>query len=155
MPVTFKEYIDWLTIRAELESFAAAGAAFNATKHDVNQMRSIFAEFSDDNLNNSIEKYASANVIFHAHLIDLANNLILKKIWSSFGHHQMLRFKTIRRLNRSKKSLSEHLKIIDAIDARDAKLASQLAKEHVLSLLKQVEGVDQKVDNIKDLQAMR
>ncbi|MET4576540.1 GntR family transcriptional regulator [Ottowia thiooxydans] len=138
MPVTLKEYTDWLKLRAELESFIASEAALNASKHDVDHLRSIFAPFNENNLDERVDEYAAANVAFHAYLMRLANNLVLEKIWNSFGHGQMLRSKTIQRLNRAHDSLREHLAIIDAIDARNAELASQLAKAHVLGLLGQV-----------------
>ncbi|WP_084651872.1 GntR family transcriptional regulator [Ottowia thiooxydans] len=138
MPVTHKEYTDWLKLRAELESFTASEAALNASKRDVDHLRSIFAPFNESNLSERADEYAAANVAFHADLMRLANNVVLEKIWKSFGHGQMLRFKTIQRLNRAHDSLREHLDIIDAINARDAELASQLAKSHVLGLLGQV-----------------
>jgi DNA-binding GntR family transcriptional regulator len=138
MPVTPKEYTDWLKLRSELEAFAASEAAFNATKRDVDELRAIFAPFNEANLAHRADDYAVANVAFHAALIRLADNLVLEKIWNSFGHSQMLRSKTIQRLNRSRESLQEHLAIIDAIDARNPELASRLAKEHALELLAQV-----------------
>lgn len=138
MPVAPKEYRDWLKLRAELEAFAASEAAMNATKHDVDHMRALFAPFHEGNLKDSADLYAQANVDFHAYLIRLAGNSILEKIWGSFGHGQMMRAKTIERLNRAHDSLHEHLSIIDAIDKRDAPLAALLAKQHALELLEQV-----------------
>jgi DNA-binding GntR family transcriptional regulator len=138
MPITNKEYCDWLKIRAELEAFAASEAALNATAHDVEQLRALFAPFGDNTLNEQVDQYAAANVEFHALLIRLANNLVLEKIWNAFGHGQMLRSRTIKRLNRAHNSLQQHLAIIDAIDKRNAPLASRLAKEHALELLAQV-----------------
>jgi DNA-binding GntR family transcriptional regulator len=137
MPVTSQEYCDWLKLRAELEGFAASEAALNATKHDVDHLRNLFSGFNHDNLASRATDYATANVQFHASLIRLANNKLLERVWASFGHGQMLRFKTIERLNRAHDSLREHAEIIDAIDQRDADRARQLAKDHALGLLQQ------------------
>jgi len=137
MPVTRQEYLEWLKLREELEAFAAKEAALNASQRDVDALRAIFAPFTEANLDERVAEYAAANVAFHQAIIKLAANSLLEKVWKSFGHKQMLRTKTIERLNRARCSLREHHALIDAIEARNAALAAELARQHVHGLLEQ------------------
>lgn len=134
LPVTEKQYLEWLQLREELEGFAAREAAMNASQRDVDKLRAIFAPFNDENLDLHSREYAAANVEFHAAVIELAANSLLEKVWRSFGHRDMLGSRTIERLNRARTSLREHLALIDAIELRDASLADRLARQHVHGL---------------------
>lgn len=135
-PVTDEEYIEWLQLREQLESFATREAALNASQRDVERLRALFAPFIglDENACPPAS-YGQANVAFHIEIIALANNRLLERVWESFGHRQTTyRRQTIKRLHRFSTSLREHLAIIDAIESRDADLAEKLAKQHVRTL---------------------
>lgn len=110
----------------------------NASQRDVDALRKIFAPFNDENLDVLIDEYSAANVDFHAALIQLASNKLLEKVWELFGHRDMLKTKTIKRLSRARQSLSEHLALIDAIEKRDAREAERIARSHVEELLNHV-----------------
>jgi DNA-binding GntR family transcriptional regulator len=133
LPVTDDEYMEWLSLRAVLEGFAAHEAALNASQRDVERLRGLFAPFVGSDLDGwDAELYAQANVTFHAELIALAHNRLLEKVWQAFGHRQLaVRRQTIKTLRRGEKSLSEHLAMIDAIERRDAAAAEGLARAHV------------------------
>lgn len=137
-PLTHEQYLEWLKLRVELEGFAAREAAMNASQRDVDALRKIFAPFNDENLDVLIDEYAAANVDFHIALIRLASNGLLEKVWELFGHRDMLKTKTIKRLNRGRQSLSDHLALIDAIERRDAAEAERIARSHVEELLNHV-----------------
>ena len=134
LPVTEKQYLEWLQLREELEGFAAREAAMNASQRDVDKLRAIFAPFTDENLDLHAVEYAAANVEFHAAVIALAANSLLETVWRSFGHRDMLGSRTIEKLNRARTSLREHRSLIDAIELRDAPLADRLARQHVRGL---------------------
>ncbi|WP_419342295.1 GntR family transcriptional regulator [Achromobacter sp. PD1] len=137
-PLTHEQYLEWLKLRVELEGFAAREAAMNASQRDVDALRKIFAPFNDENLGVLIDEYSAANVDFHIALIRLASNGLLEKVWELFGHRDMLKTKTIKRLNRGRQSLSDHLALIDAIERRDAAEAERIARSHVEELLNHV-----------------
>lgn len=135
LPVNRKEYFDWLRVREELEGFAARTAALSASPSDIRRLRELFTGFAaEGGSSGRSADYALANVRFHETLIGFADNIVLERIWQSFGHRQMLKGRTIEKLDRADASLREHLAIIDAIEARDAPLAERLAREHVRSL---------------------
>lgn len=135
-PVTDEEYIEWLQLREQLESFATREAALNASQRDVERLRALFAPFIGlDEDACAPAAYGQANVAFHIEIIALANNRLLERVWESFGHRQTTyRRQTIKRLHRFSTSLREHLAIIDAIESRDADLAEKLARQHVRTL---------------------
>jgi len=139
MPVTHEEYMEWLQLREELEAFAARQAALNASKHDVDRLRAIFAPFDASNLASHVVEYAAANVQFHAAIVGLAANSLLMNVWKSFGLREMLKYRTIEKLNRAHDSFDEHHALIDAIEARDENRAYELARQHVHGLYVQAQ----------------
>jgi len=136
MPVSDRDYEEWLQIREQLEGVATREAALNASQRDVAQLRAIFENFSDGNAaSTGAAAYSKANVDFHQKIMDLAGNEMLRRVWASFDHVQTsYRRQTIAKLHRSEDSLREHLDIIDAIERRDSERAENLAKSHVRSL---------------------
>ncbi len=141
-PVSDQDYLEWLQLREQLESFAAREAALNASQRDVLVLRAIFEPFLEPGVAEakSVE-YSQANVAFHTEIMRLANNHLLERVWASFGHRQTsYRRRTIARLHRAADSLREHLEIIQAIQDRDADRAAQLARDHVRSLYDAVAG---------------
>ena len=63
-------------------------------------------------------------------LIDLAANL--------FAHMRMIRRKTIGESDRADRSISDHMNIIQAIEARDTARAEALVRDHALGLAEHV-----------------
>ncbi|MFF7058104.1 GntR family transcriptional regulator [Achromobacter spanius] len=136
MPVTDRDYAEWLQIREQLEGVATREAALNASRRDVERLREIFAPFLDGSADGTgAAAYSRANVEFHQQIMHLAGNELLRRVWMSFDHVQTsYRRQTIAKLHRSADSLREHLEIIEAIEHRDADRAEALAKGHVRSL---------------------
>lgn len=141
MPVTDAEYLEWLQIREQLEGLATREAALNASQRDVDQLRAIFRPFREGTISGDVHAaYAEANVRFHKEVMRLCGNELLSRIWAAFGHLQTSsRRQTIARLHRREDSLAEHLAIIDAIEARDAAKAEELARQHVRTLANAVQ----------------
>lgn len=139
MPVTQRDYLEWLQIREPLEALAAREAALNASQHDVDRLRALFLPFLPQahpaKDADTVDAYNAANVAFHEALMRLSGNQLLLRMWQAFGHLQTShRRNTIARLQRRHESLREHLAIIDAIEQRNAPLAETLARNHVHAL---------------------
>jgi DNA-binding GntR family transcriptional regulator len=135
-----QEIIEILVVRAALEGMAARLATEHMTDKDILKLKKIFSPFKQTNVDKNILKYADANVKFHeivlnasqcGKLIELANNL--------FDHIRMIRFRTITFGERSKKSLKEHLRIIQALETRDPAMAEKRMREHIEGLARHVE----------------
>lgn len=136
-PITDTAYVEWLSIRAYLEAFAARETAKNITKHEVDSLRELFSDFQKTpEADWDMDHYAKTNVHFHQTIILLAHNKLLTGIWDLFSHRQVAaRRNSIKLLRHGAQSLKEHLSLIDAFDRREPDLAEAIAKDHVESLL--------------------
>ena len=56
-----------------------------------------------------------------------------------FFHVRAIRQRTIGEMDRLKKSIADHVAIVDALEKRDADLASRLVREHTMRLRDHVE----------------
>ena len=56
-----------------------------------------------------------------------------------FIHMRAIRKITIHQDNRATRSVADHMRIIEALERRDAELAERLSREHTLGLAKHVE----------------
>ena len=54
-------------------------------------------------------------------------------------HVRSIRARTISEGDRAKRSIADHMHIIEALENRDADLASRLVREHAFDLAKHVE----------------
>jgi DNA-binding GntR family transcriptional regulator len=60
--------------------------------------------------------------------------LLVEETDELFIHMRGIRKVTISQDNRAQRSIVEHMRIIDAIEARDADLAERLVREHTFGL---------------------
>ena len=70
-------------------------------------------------------------------LVSMAQNL--------FIHMRAIRHRTIAESDRAKRSIIDHMNIIEALERRDTELAERLARQHTLDLAAHVEK------NVRDL----
>ncbi|HZV21460.1 MAG TPA: FCD domain-containing protein, partial [Hyphomicrobiales bacterium] len=81
-----------------------------------------------------------ANIKFHQAIIKLSGcDLIASMTQNLFIHIRAIRTVSLRQDNRAARSISDHFKIINALQARDADLAERLVREHTLGLAAHVE----------------
>ncbi|MCH8113742.1 MAG: FCD domain-containing protein, partial [Proteobacteria bacterium] len=57
-----------------------------------------------------------------------------------FIHMRSIRARTISENDRAKRSIIDHIHIIEALEARDAGLAERLVREHTLNLAAHVDA---------------
>ena len=137
---TKQEIIEMITVWAALESMAARLAAARASDKDLRALRRMFAEFEKDTPAAHVHEYSQANISFHQTIIRLGGcRLICDMTENLFIHMRAIRAVSIRQDNRAKKSMRDHLAIIDALEKRDADLAERLVREHTLGLAAHVE----------------
>jgi len=137
---TKQDIIDVLLVRSVLEGLAAGLAAKNATKEDVVKMKAIFTPFLDFDLDRRVREYSEANIAFHEFVLEKSQCRKLVEIAGNlFDQMRMIRIQTANYPNRLKISLSEHLKIIEAIKKKDSDLAEKLMQQHIKEVIKGVE----------------
>ena len=135
-----KEIIEMITVWAALESMAARLAAKNATDEQLRQLSELFHAFKNEPPCDHLNEYSEANIKFHQMIIRLGGcELIVEMTQNLLIHVRAIRTVSLRQDNRAERSINDHMRIIAALEARDADLAARLVREHTMGLAAHVE----------------
>jgi DNA-binding GntR family transcriptional regulator len=135
-----KEIIEMIVVWAALESMAARLAAKNASDDQLEELSALFYEFQKEPPSDHLNEYSEANIKFHQTILRLGgSNLIVEMTQNLFIHIRAIRTVSLRQDNRAARSIEDHMRIIAALQARDADLASKLVREHTMGLAEHVE----------------
>jgi DNA-binding GntR family transcriptional regulator len=136
---TKREIVEMVTVMAALESMAARLAAERATSSDIARLHGLMDEFRNGN-DARIDEYSDANIAFHQAIIKMSGCALLTEMTENlFIHMRAIRKITIHQDNRAARSITDHMRIIEALERRDPGLAERLAREHTLGLAAHVE----------------
>lgn len=137
---TKREIIDMITVWAALESMAARLITENASDQEIASLRKMFTTFEDDQVTAHIDEYSDSNIKFHLAILTMSKSRLLREMADNlFIHMRSIRARTIGEDNRAKRSIVDHLHIIEALEKRDAELAERLVREHTLNLARHIE----------------
>ena len=130
------EILEMVTVWAALESMAARLAAERASAEELATLRQIFATFDKNHQPQAhIDEYSEKNIEFHQTILRLGRcELIVNMAENLFIHLRSIRARTISEGDRAKRSIIDHINIIEALETRNADLAGQLVREHTLNL---------------------
>jgi DNA-binding GntR family transcriptional regulator len=132
---TKAQVIELITAWAALESMAARLITQNASDQEIAKLRAMFATFENGRLHANLDEYSEVNIEFHQTIIRMSRNSILIDLAENlFAHMRMIRRKTIGERDRADRSISDHMNIIRAIEARDTAKAENLVRDHALGL---------------------
>jgi len=138
---TKQEIVEMIQMWAALESMAARLATVRATDEEIAQLRHMFDNFRDDTPATHIEEYSEANIEFHQAIVQLAKSqIIFDTIRNIFVHVRAIRKMTISQSDRASRSIVDHMRIIEALEARDTELVERLVRDHSLDLAVYVEA---------------
>ncbi len=146
---TKKEVLEVVYVWAALESMAARLAVECASDCDIGELRARFATFDDEEARAHINEYSDTNIEFHQTLIGLSDCDLIKTLADSlFLHMRAIRVQALKDIehHRSDQSVIDHMRIIEALEARDADRVERLVREHALSLSKHIEEYAQYLD---------
>lgn len=131
-----REILEMIIVWAALESMSARLATFVASDAEIGSLRTMFATFNDENeISAHIDEYSDANIRFHQRILELGKCRLLKETADGlFVHVQAIRACTIGESDRARRSIVDHMHVIEALEARDAELAERLVREHTLNL---------------------
>ena len=136
-----REIVEIVTVMAALEGMAARLAAERASDHDIAGLHRLMDPFVAGNEGPRLDDYSDANIAFHQAIIRMSGCALLAEMTENlFIHMRAIRKITIGQDNRAARSVRDHMRIIAALEARDAELAERLAKEHTLGLAAHVEA---------------
>lgn len=138
---TKREVIEIIQVWAALEGMAARLVTQRASDADVARLRALFKEFNESHKpEDHLSEYSAANIRFHQTIIELTGSALLAEMTENLLLHvRGIRQITIGRDDRAKRSIQDHLKIIEALEKRDTELAEKLARDHTLGLAAYVE----------------
>lgn len=138
---TKAEIIEMIQAWAALESMAARLITLKAADEEIASLRQIFLHFDSKTLPSSdIGQYSSANTTFHQSVIRMSGSAQLTALTDRLILHvTAIRHRTMFTSDRAESSLSEHLSIIEALEARDTTRAERAARDHTLRLAAYVE----------------
>jgi DNA-binding GntR family transcriptional regulator len=136
-----REIVEMIQMWAALESMAARLATQHATDEEISRLRHMFDNFRDSTPAEHIEEYSDANIAFHQAIVELSKSqIILDTIKNIFVHVRAIRRMTISQSDRAARSIVDHLRIIEALEARDTELAERLVRQHSLDLAAYVDA---------------
>ncbi len=137
---TKQEVLEMITVWAALESMAARLITERASDEEIASLRRVFATFEDKQIQARIDEYSDSNITFHQTILGLSKcDLLRTTAENLFMHMRSIRARTIGEDDRAKRSIVDHLHIIEALEKRDADLAERLVREHTMNLAAHVE----------------
>ncbi|MGK9169008.1 GntR family transcriptional regulator [Inquilinus limosus] len=137
---TKRQIVEMVQVWAALESMAARLAATHATDAEIAALRSMFADFEERRPAAEIDDYSDVNIAFHRAIVRLGGNrLIIARTTDLLLQIDAIRRRTIREDGRADRSIQDHLRIIEALERRDADLAARLDRDHTLGLADHIE----------------
>lgn len=125
----YQEIMELYEMRVVLESNAARLAAKHASDAEIFSLKKIMVRYEAAV---TAAEQARYNRIFHNALAYAAHNRYLLKSLNSLRDAMLLLGKTTYELpNRAEQVVKEHRKVIEAIEQRDAEMASEAAAHHI------------------------
>ena len=129
------EILEMIIAWAALESMAVRLATVRASDAEIRRIRSLAEKYSESSVTRDVGEYSEANIRFHQGILKLSKCALLKDLTDGlFMHMRAVRRRAIEESDRAIRSVGEHMAIIDALEKRDADLASRLVREHTLRL---------------------
>ena len=130
---TKAEILDVIYVWAGIEGMAARLATIRAADDEIASLRDLVESVSDSSqVRGSIDEYSEANIRFHQAIVSLSKCSLLSET--------AIRARTIKDRGRARSSMSDHTRIFEAIEARNAGKAEQLVRDHALRLAEHVEA---------------
>jgi len=129
------EVLEMVVVWAALESMAARLATEHATDAQLRSLRKFAIKHSRHAARAEIEEYSEANIQFHQRILELSHCSLLGRTADGlFQHMHAVRRRAMGEDDRVKRSVVDHMEIIEALESRDPDLASRLVREHTMRL---------------------
>jgi 3-oxoacyl-[acyl-carrier protein] reductase len=130
--MSLREIRDMFHCREGIEGIAARLAAENITGDEIDELKTIFSNFSKYNKNINLEEYKIADQKLHRKIIEISANPIFKRL-EMLNNIQNITYQ--KGLIRStSETMQEHLRIIDSLERKDAVAAELNMKLHYKNL---------------------
>lgn len=132
---SLSEILEMVVVWAALESMAARLATQVASKNEIATLRALGEKYSESSHRAEISEYSAANIIFHQRIFDMSHCTLLKNNADVLLQHMhAVRRRAMGEGDRVNRSVVDHMAIIEAIENREADLASRLVLDHTMKL---------------------
>ncbi len=146
---SLNEILDMVVTWAALESMAAHIATREATDADLQALRKFAMRNSISAAKAELGEYSDTNIKFHQMILELSGSELLKSTAGDLlTHMYAVRRRAIGENNRASQSVADHMEIIEALETRDAELASRLVREHTMRLHDHIEEHWTRLNNL-------
>ncbi|MFQ3348622.1 MAG: DNA-binding GntR family transcriptional regulator [Paracoccaceae bacterium] len=146
---TRQEILDMIITWAALESMAARLATAIASDAKLQDLRKFAMTHSVHAARAELAEYSDANIQFHQFILDFSGCQLLRKTADDlFMHMHAVRKRAMGEGDRVTRSVVDHMKIIEALEARDADLAAKLVLQHTMQLHDHVERTWTRLEQI-------
>lgn len=143
------EILEMIVTWAALESMAARLAVGSASDKDLRDLRKFAMKHSADAARADLSEYSEANIQFHQRILELSGCSLLKTTADGlFQHMHAVRRRAMGEDDRAKRSVVDHMEIIDALETRDGDLADRLVREHTMKLHDHIRGTWTRLENL-------
>ncbi len=132
---SLEEILEMIVAWAALESMAARLAAETASDKEIASLRKIAAKYDDKVANTRISEYSDDNIKFHRRILEISKCALLSEMAESlFLHMNAVRLRAMSEGDRVKRSVVDHVEIIEALEMRNPDEASRRVREHTMRL---------------------
>lgn len=141
--ISAHKMVEVFEVRSALEGLATRIVAENASEEALIALQEILEDEIQALHNHNNNLASDANVRFHKALIDSANNEWLARFLSNLDDH-LRRYRVLSNYQKGRldKSVTEHRKVLQALQARDADQAEIAMREHLISVMKDLNHED-------------
>ena len=126
--ITATELEDIFQCRAVIESYSIRQAVRHATVQQLQYMKSLVEDMKSCT---NIKELTAMDKLFHEAIMDAADNLAMKRVWSSVRMSEWTYFSVASTSLSMEEICSEHEKIYEYINSRDEEGASAFMFLHI------------------------
>jgi len=131
---SLKDLKEILEIRSVLLGLASKLAIKKITDKEIEKLELIINKMEEYVETNNIKKYSVCANEAHNFIVDIADNVRIKKILSNFNNFTILfQLTSLYVPGRLKTSLNEHKNIVKAIKNGDIQKAEKLSQKHIIN----------------------
>lgn len=133
-PMTTKEVEEVTGVRAALESFAVESAADTLSHELLKDLKTNVAKFDDALAQGDGRKLVELNTAFHEMLYTASSNQLLHRLLNELSDViQRFRRELLSDEASAARSLADHRRMLEALEAGNAQEAAKACREHVLA----------------------
>lgn len=135
------EVVETIQVWAALDGMAARLVTELASDAEISRLRALVGDLNGSQIpEDQLGEFSAANIRFHQTIVELTGSKLLAEMTENLLlHARGLRQIPIGRDACARRSIRDHLKIVEAVEKRDTELAEKLARDHTLGLAAYVE----------------